>query len=62
MGAIGKMRKMHSKSVSFQNNRVFITLFLHVVIGLLCSFAPEENVGMWIGINLAFAIIFALIN
>lgn len=53
---------MHSKSVSFQNNRVFITLFLHVVIGLLCSFAPEENVGMWIGINLAFAIIFALIN
>ncbi|MDN4492243.1 hypothetical protein [Ureibacillus aquaedulcis] len=56
------MRKKDSHFVEFKNNRVFITLFLHVVIGLLCSFIPEENAGLWVGINIALATVFALVN
>lgn len=59
---VNVLKKKDSKFVEFKNNRVFITLFVHVIIGLLCSFAPEGNVRLWNGINLALAIVFALVN
>jgi len=53
---------MNAKSVPFMKNRVFITLFLHLVLGVLSSLAPEENVGVWLRINIILAIVLGLIN
>ncbi|WP_404427584.1 hypothetical protein LG296_04950 [Ureibacillus chungkukjangi] len=54
--------KQQLPTVSFSKNRVFITLFLHVVIGAMSSFAPEENVGTWMKINILLALILGLTN
>lgn len=56
------LKNKNSKVVSFKNNRVIITMIVHVLIGLLFSLAPVGNIGLWMGINLALAIVFALVN
>ncbi|MEO4054206.1 hypothetical protein [Solibacillus sp. CAU 1738] len=48
--------------VSFAKNRVFLTLFLHIMLGFVNSFIPEENIGFWIKINLSLAILLAVTN
>lgn len=43
-------------------NRVFITLVLHLVIGMMSSFAPEENIGFWMRIHILLAIVLGFLN
>ncbi|QCR31545.1 hypothetical protein [Lysinibacillus sp. SGAir0095] len=54
--------KKDANIVRFENNRIIITFFVHVMIGGLCSFAPDGNIWLWLGINLALALVFALVN
>lgn len=50
------------QAVTFSNNRVLITLCLHCVFGAMSSFAPEENWGYWIRVQILMAIVFGFIN
>ena len=54
--------EVETKSVSFKNNYIFLTLFMFLFFGFLVSFFPEENVGKWIVINCSLAILAAFLN
>lgn len=54
--------KEENEWVTFKENYIFLTLFLHVVIGFFVSFMPEENVVKWLTINGSIAILAALLN
>lgn len=54
--------KEENEWVAFKDNFVFLTLFVHVVIGFLVSFMPEENVVQWLIINMGIAILAAVLN
>ncbi|RTQ94048.1 hypothetical protein [Lysinibacillus telephonicus] len=54
--------KAEKEWVPFKENYIFITLFVHVVIGFLVSFMPEENVVKWLIINLSIAILSAILS
>ena len=56
------MKQQLPKTVSFSGNRVFITLFLHLVFGIMSSFAPEENIGFWMKINILLALVLGFLN
>ncbi|KGR76451.1 hypothetical protein [Ureibacillus sinduriensis] len=54
--------KEENEWVAFKENFIFLTLFLHVVIGFFSSFMPEENVIKWLIINMSIAILAAVMN
>ncbi|RHW39908.1 hypothetical protein D1B33_03410 [Lysinibacillus yapensis] len=54
--------KEEIESVTFKENYIFITLFVHVVIGSIVSLMPEENVLEWFMINMGIAIVLAILN
>ncbi|MEO4054209.1 hypothetical protein [Solibacillus sp. CAU 1738] len=54
--------KNSNEHVSFAKNRVFLTLFLHLVLGFGISFMPEENIAFWLKINISLAILLAITN
>ena len=54
--------RSQNELVSFANNRVFITLFLHLIFGFIFSFIPEENEWFWLKLNISLAILLAVTN
>ena len=50
------------KSVSFSNNRIFITFALFLLIGLPSSFIPEETYLQWSLINFIIAVLLTAVN
>ncbi|RUL54225.1 hypothetical protein [Lysinibacillus antri] len=50
------------QSVPFTKNRVLLTLFLHLLMGIPFSLLPEVNVRFWFAFNVVLAIILAFIN
>ena len=53
---------MASKSVSFTNNRIFITFALFLLLGLPASFIPEETYLKWLLINFIIAVLLTIVN
>lgn len=54
--------KEEKESVTFKENYIFLILFVHVVIGFVSSFMPEENGVAWLIINMGIAILLAILN
>ncbi|MEO4054207.1 hypothetical protein [Solibacillus sp. CAU 1738] len=54
--------KNSNEHVSFAKNRVFLTLFLHLMLGFISSFMPEENIRFWLKVNIGLAILLAVMN
>lgn len=50
------------KSVSFKNNRIFITFTLFLLLGLPSSFIPEETYPKWVLINFIIAVFLTVLN
>lgn len=53
---------MATKSVSFTNNRIFITFALFLLLGLPASFIPEETYLKWLLINFIIAVLLTVVN
>jgi len=53
---------MTTKSVSFTNNRIFITFALFLLLGLPASFIPEETYIKWLLINFIIAVLLTVVN
>lgn len=50
------------ESVPFSKSRVFITLILHLIMGVPSSLIPEVNIGLWLKVNIGLAIGLGLVN
>ena len=50
------------ESVTFANNRIFITFTLFLILGLPASLLPEETYLKWLGINFAVAVFLSVVN
>jgi len=50
------------KNVSFENNRIFITFTLFLLLGLPSSFIPEETYPKWLMINFIIAVFLTVVN